>query len=105
MRTESVCNNSSAVVHNEALGTPETVSGGMTTTEAAAYLKVKPRTLLKWVREGAIKAYPLHGKQRHVWRFHREDLDLALGFKKPVSSTVVNLRPSSVVRMRKGGSL
>lgn len=52
----------------------------MTTTEAAAYLRTKPRTLLKWVREGSIKAWPLHGTARRTWRFRREDLDSALGF-------------------------
>jgi excisionase family DNA binding protein len=47
----------------------------MTTAEAAAYLKVKPRTLLLWIRQGKIAAYPLSGIQRRVWRFRKEDLD------------------------------
>ena len=46
--------------------------------EAAAYLKVKVRSLLRWVRQGKIKAYALSGAKRHVWRFRREDLDAAL---------------------------
>ena len=53
----------------------------MTTAEAASYVKIKPRTLLKWVREGSIKAWPLHGTTRKTWRFRKEDLDSALGFE------------------------
>ena len=30
-------------------------SGWLTAEEAAAYLKVKPRTLLLWVRQGKVK--------------------------------------------------
>lgn len=51
----------------------------MTTTEAAAYLRTKPRTLLKWVHEGSIKAWPLHGTTRRTLRFRKADLDSALG--------------------------
>jgi len=58
---------------------PEARIGWMTTAEAAAYLRTKPRTLLKWVREGSIKAWRLHGTKRRTWRFRREDLDSALG--------------------------
>ncbi len=47
----------------------------MTTAEAAAYLRIKPRTLLLWVRQGKIKGYPLSGIQRRVWRFLQADLD------------------------------
>jgi excisionase family DNA binding protein len=50
----------------------------LTATEAAAYLKVKPRTLLLWVRQGKVKAFPLSGTRRHVWRFRRVDLDAML---------------------------
>ncbi len=50
----------------------------LTATEAAAYLKVKPRTLLLWVRQGKAKAFALSGTHRHVWRFRREDLDAIL---------------------------
>ena len=52
----------------------------MTTAEAAAYLRTKPRTLLEWVRVGSIKAWPLHGTVRRTWRFRKEYLDSALGF-------------------------
>jgi excisionase family DNA binding protein len=58
----------------------------LTTAEAAAYLKVKPRSLLLWVRQGKIKAYALTGTQRRVWRFRKEDLDAALLSRPVVSS-------------------
>ena len=54
-----------------------------TAAEAAAYLKVKPRSLLLSVRQGKIKAYALSGTKRHIWRFRKEDLDAAL-MKLPV---------------------
>lgn len=47
----------------------------LTASEAAAYLKVKPRSLLLWVRQGKIPAYALSGTRRRVCRFRREDLD------------------------------
>jgi excisionase family DNA binding protein len=50
----------------------------LTVKEAAKYLKVKPRTLLLWVRQGKLQAYALSGTKRHVWRFRRVDLDSAL---------------------------
>ena len=50
----------------------------LTAAEAAAYLKVKPRTLLLWVRQGKVKAFALSGTKRHVWRFRPQDLDAAL---------------------------
>jgi len=53
-------------------------SDWLTAGEAAQYLKVKPRSLLRWVREGKIKAYPLSGTKRRIWRFRREDLDSTL---------------------------
>jgi excisionase family DNA binding protein len=50
----------------------------LTAAEAAAYLKVKVRTLLLWVRQGKVKAFALSGTTRHVWRFRKQDLDAAL---------------------------
>jgi excisionase family DNA binding protein len=50
----------------------------LTASEAAEYLKVKPRTLLLWVRQGKVKGFALSGTKRHVWRFRRHDLDAAL---------------------------
>jgi len=46
--------------------------------EAANYLKVKPRTLLLWVRQGKLKAFALSGTKRRVWRFRHTDVDAAL---------------------------
>jgi excisionase family DNA binding protein len=50
----------------------------LTASEAAAYLKVKPRTLLLWVRQRKVKAYALSGTKRRVWRFRQSDLDAAV---------------------------
>jgi excisionase family DNA binding protein len=58
----------------------------LTTEEAAAYLKVKSRSLLLWVRQGKVRGYALSGIKRRVWRFRREDLDAALLSKPVVSS-------------------
>lgn len=57
----------------------------LTVAEAAQYLKVKPRTLLLWVRQGKVKAFALSGTKRRVWRFRCEDLDSAL-LSRPVIS-------------------
>jgi len=58
----------------------------LTANEAAAYLKVKPRSLLLWVRQGKVQAYALTGTQRRIWRFRKEDLDAALLSRPVVSS-------------------
>jgi excisionase family DNA binding protein len=58
----------------------------LTAAEAAAYLKVKARSLLLWVRQGKIKAYALSGTKRRIWRFRKEDLDAALVAPSVVSS-------------------
>ena len=50
----------------------------LTVTEAANHLKIKPRTLLLWVRQGKMKAFALSGTKRRVWRFRQLDLDAAL---------------------------
>jgi len=55
----------------------------LTVAEAARYWQVKPRTLLRWVRQGKVQAYALSGTKRRVWRFRRVDLDQAL-FDHPV---------------------
>jgi excisionase family DNA binding protein len=66
-------------------------SDWLTADEAAAYLRVKPRSLLLWVRQGKIKGYALSGTKRRIWRFLRSDLDAALLAKPLVTS------PSSAV--------
>ncbi len=58
----------------------------LTAAEAGAYLKVKPRSLLLWVRQGKVQAYALTGTQRRIWRFRKEDLDAALLSRPVVSS-------------------
>ena len=58
----------------------------LTATEAAQYLKVKPRSLLLWVREGKVPAYALSGTKRRVWRFRKEDLDSTLLSRPVVTS-------------------
>jgi excisionase family DNA binding protein len=50
----------------------------LTATEAAAYLKVQPRTILAWAKRGTIPAHRLSGCKRITWRFRREDLDAML---------------------------
>jgi len=62
-------------------------SDWLTASEAAEYLKVKPRTLLAWARRGTVKAYPLSGTRRRIWRFRREDLDGALLSRSVVRSS------------------
>jgi excisionase family DNA binding protein len=47
----------------------------LTANEAATYLKVAPRTLLAWARQGRIKGHVLSGIQRQTWRFRQADLD------------------------------
>jgi excisionase family DNA binding protein len=47
----------------------------LTANEAAAYLRVSPRTIVEWAREGKIKGHVLSGTQRHTWRFRTVDLD------------------------------
>jgi excisionase family DNA binding protein len=53
-------------------------SDWLTALEAAAYRKVKPHSLLLWVRQGKLQAYALSGTKRRIWRFRKEDLDSAL---------------------------
>jgi excisionase family DNA binding protein len=50
----------------------------LTANEAAAYLKVQPRTILKWAKEGRIPAHPLSGCKRVTWRFLKSELDDAM---------------------------
>ncbi len=59
----------------------------LTAAEAAEYLKVKPRTLLLWVRQGKVKGFALSGTKRRVWRFRRQDLDAAL-LESPVLPSI-----------------
>jgi hypothetical protein len=53
-------------------------SAWLTATEGAEYLKVEPRTLMLWARQGKVKGFTLSGARRHVWRFRLIDLDAML---------------------------
>jgi excisionase family DNA binding protein len=50
----------------------------LTASEAAIYLRIKPRTLLHWVRAGKVRGFALSGTKRRIWRFLIADLDAAL---------------------------
>jgi excisionase family DNA binding protein len=50
----------------------------LTASEAAIYLRIKPRTLLHWVRRGKVRGFALSGTKRRIWRFLIADLDAAL---------------------------
>ena len=47
----------------------------LTAKEVAQYLKVRPRTVLKWAKEGRIPGHPLSGCKRVTWRFRKTELD------------------------------
>lgn len=65
----------------------------LTATEAAAYLKVKTRTLLLWVRQSKVKAFALSGTKRRVWRFRVSDLDAAVLESAVLPSEAPSVRP------------
>jgi excisionase family DNA binding protein len=50
----------------------------LNSTEAAQHLKIKPRTLVLWAREGKIPSHRLSGNHRVTWRFLRHELDAML---------------------------
>jgi|SRR5882672_5241751 len=58
--------------------TPHPPTDWLTAKEAAAYLKVRRRTLLAWTRQGKIRGYRLSGTLRCVWRFKQADLDATM---------------------------
>jgi len=58
--------------------TPQIQSNWMTAGEAAAYLSIKPATLLLWARQGKVRGSILSGTHRHVWRFTPAALDAML---------------------------
>lgn len=66
----------------------------LTVTEAANYLKIKPRTLLLWVRQGKVKAFALSGTKRRVWRLRQADLDAALLESSVLPSIPPSVRPA-----------
>jgi excisionase family DNA binding protein len=66
----------------------------LTVAEAAQHLKIKPRTLLLWVRQGKVKAFALSGIKRRVWRFRQADLDAALMESSVLPSSTPSVRPA-----------
>jgi excisionase family DNA binding protein len=66
----------------------------LTVAEAAKHLKIKPRTLLLWVRQGKVKAFALSGTKRRVWRFLQADLDAALLDSSVLRSLTPSVRPA-----------
>jgi len=58
----------------------------LTLNEAAAYLKVAPRTLALWARQKRVPAHRLSGVQRCIWRFLRPELDAMLGLSSADSA-------------------
>jgi len=50
----------------------------LTASETARHLKVKPRALLQWVRDGKVPAHKLSGIQRCVRRFLKPELGAML---------------------------
>jgi excisionase family DNA binding protein len=68
----------------------------LTAAEAAAYLKVKSRTLLLWVRQGKVKGFALSGTRRRVWRFRQSDLGAAV-----MESPVLPCLPPAVLNGRR----
>ena len=50
----------------------------MTSQEAAAYLKLSPRTIVAMARDGRLPAHMLCGAQRHIWSFLAEELDATM---------------------------
>ena len=63
----------------------------LTAEEASRYLKVKTRSLLRWVRQEKVQAYALSGTKRRVWRFLKSDLDAALLSRPVVVSSPTSL--------------
>jgi len=66
----------------------------LTASEAAAYLRIKPRTLLQWVRQGKLQAHALSGTQRRTWRFRQSDLDALLVAASVLPSKTPSVRPA-----------
>jgi excisionase family DNA binding protein len=46
----------------------------LTPEEAAPILKMNPRTLVKWAREGYVPAHPLGEGKRRLWRFFESEI-------------------------------
>jgi excisionase family DNA binding protein len=54
------------------------MSEWLTASEAAVYLKIQPRTVLKWAKLRRIPAHRLSGTHRTTWRFLKSELEAML---------------------------
>lgn len=68
----------------------------MTSTEAAEYLRVKPRSVQLWTRQGKLKGHPVSGSKRHRWLYLKEELHSAL-----LANSVVSCESPAVLEERK----
>jgi excisionase family DNA binding protein len=75
------------VSHKRHMNAPNSRAPWMSAEQAAAYLGIDRRTLLRGTRQGQVKAYQLSCTKRHVWRFTVEDLDCAI-MRAPASSAL-----------------
>lgn len=66
-------------------------SDWLTAREAARYLKVTERSLLRYARLGIVKGHVLSGTRRRVWRFLAHDLDASLNAQPVLSSPAPNV--------------
>jgi excisionase family DNA binding protein len=66
-------------------GVSDVTTEWLTAHEAADYLKIQPRTVLKWAKDGRIPAHALSGSQRVTWRFLKHELDAMLALPSAVS--------------------
>ena len=46
----------------------------LTPDDAAKVIKVDPRTLVKWARQGYVPSHPLGEGKRRLWRFFEDEL-------------------------------
>jgi excisionase family DNA binding protein len=72
LSTEAPLPNSSTVSQ------PQPITEWLTSQEAAAYLKISPRTAVDLAKRGVIPGHPLSGAKRIRWRFLRAELDAKL---------------------------
>jgi excisionase family DNA binding protein len=59
----------------------------LTSIEAGEYLKVRPRTIVQWAKQGKIPGHRLSGCKRITWRFLRSELDATI---LPPSAAIEN---------------
>jgi excisionase family DNA binding protein len=72
--TEGIMNNQVLIAQMPARHQSE----WLTAPEAAQYLRIAHRTLVRWARCGQIPAHRLSGMARVTWRFRRAELDAML---------------------------